>query len=65
MGYDLFDDELEIMPAQWGVCGGLKIDESYGTHQKMVFAAGEVACGIQGVQTLPGNELLFQIHSGF
>ncbi|MGC1121194.1 MAG: FAD-binding protein [Candidatus Methanofastidiosia archaeon] len=56
-GIDLRKDRIETTVAAHFSMGGIRVDESFSTCLKGLFAAGEAAAGIHGANRLPGNAL--------
>ncbi len=56
-GLDLRTEPLEVGPTAHFYCGGMKVDENWSTGVPGLYAAGEVAGGVNGANRLPGNAL--------
>ena len=57
-GVDIRKEPMEVAPTAHHLMGGLFVDEEAATDVKGLWAAGEVAGGIQGGNRLGGNALL-------
>lgn len=57
-GVDIRKEPMEVAPTAHHLMGGLFVDENAATNLKGLWAAGEVAGGIQGGNRLGGNALL-------
>jgi fumarate reductase (CoM/CoB) subunit A len=55
LGIDIFEDALEVGPGCHYSCGGIRVNENCETSLPRLYAAGEVASGMDGAERIDGG----------